>query len=139
MTEDLIRACGILRENNCTLVLCRGDELYSSCERGIKPLIELMESGKSLIGYSAADKAVGKAAAFLYVLLGVKSVWAGILSEKAKEVFDRYSVEVSFDKLVPAVKNRSGKGFCPMEQAVEDINSPEEALIKIIKTLKSLK
>lgn len=139
MTEDLIRACGILRENNCTLVLCRGDELYSSCERGIKPLVELMESGKSLIGYSAADKAVGKAAAFLYVLLGVKSVWAGILSEKAKEVFKRYSVDVSFDKLVPAVKNRSGKGLCPMEQAVEDITSPEEALIKIIKTLKSLK
>ena len=57
--------------------------MYSSTERGVKPLLDFIENGPNLRGFSAADKIVGKAAALLYVLLGVKEVYAPVMSETA--------------------------------------------------------
>jgi len=65
------------------------------------------------------------------VLLGVKEVWAGVMSEAAAEVLDRYGIRASQDKLVANIINRAGTGICPFEEAVLDIHSPEEALTAI--------
>ena len=122
--HDLEKARSLLEKENCTCVICRGEDVILDHRRGIRPLMELLESGKDLQGYSAADKVVGKAAAFLYCLLGVKALHAGILSEPAREVLASAGITVVYDTLVPAIRNRAGDGFCPMETAVWDLDEP---------------
>ena len=67
---DLENAKKILSDGSYTCVLCKGKDTVSSSFRGVKPLLDLLDSGKDFSGYSAADKVVGRATAFLYCLLG---------------------------------------------------------------------
>ena len=121
---DLEKARSLLEKENYTCVICRGDDVITDRRRGVRPLLELLESGKDLHGYSAADKVVGKAAAFLYCLLGVKALHAGVLSVPARDVLVSASISVEWGSLVPAIRNRAGDGFCPMETAVWDLTDP---------------
>lgn len=138
MHEDLILAFNILNEGSYTCVLRRGDITLTDDRRGIRPLMELLESGKDLHGYSAADKVVGKAAAFLYCLLGVKALHAGVLSVPARDVLVSAGISVEWGSLVPAIRNRAGDGFCPMETAVWDLTDPALAPDAIRETLLNL-
>ena len=122
--HDLEKARSLLEKENYTCVICRGDDVITDRRRGIRPLMELLESGKDLQGYSAADKVVGKAAAFLYCLLGVKALHAGVLSVPARDVLVSAGISVEWGSLVPAIRNRAGDGFCPMETAVWDLTDP---------------
>ena len=89
-------------------------------------------------GFSAADRVVGKAAAFLYCLLKVSCVYAGVISEPALQVLQAQGIPVFYSTLVPAIKNRTGDGFCPMETAVWDLKDPKKAPDTIRETLKKL-
>ena len=128
---DLQRAVRILSEGGYTCVLCRGDEIHTSQARGVRPLVQWLTFGPNLQGFSAADKVVGKATAYLYCLLGVKAVHANIMSGAAAEVLRENGIAVTQEKLVENIINRSGDGICPFEAAVWDIHTPEEALIAI--------
>ena len=46
--------------------------------------------------------------------------------------------EFSFDVRTQAIVNRKGDGLCPMENAVKDIDEPEDALRAVNKTLERL-
>lgn len=138
MNHDLLRACAMLNEQNFTCVLCRGEETFSFSTRGVDPLLSLLDDGHDLNGFSAADRVVGRAAAYLYVLLGIRSLYVKILSKPAKEVLDRYGISVEYETLTEAIRNRAGDGFCPMEQAVREIDNPDEALCAIRRTKASL-
>ena len=138
MHEDLILAFNILNEGSYTCVLRRGDITLTDDRRGIRPLMELLESGQDFRHFCAADRVVGKAAAFLYCLLGVRSVYAKVISTPALEVLMRHGVDVYFDEQVSAIRNRTGDGFCPMETAVWNLNDPEKAPDAIREALKKL-
>ena len=66
---DLQRAERALAEGGHTLVLVKGERVITSNQRGVAPLLALIDT--DVTGFSAADKVVGKAAALLYVKLGV--------------------------------------------------------------------
>ncbi len=121
----------LLKEQGCTCVLHKDDCILTATERGVKPLVRWLTEGTDVRGFSAADKVVGRATAYLYVLLGVQEVWAAVMSDAAAEVLRRHGIAVSQDKLVPNIINRTGTGICPFEAAVLDIHSPEEALVAI--------
>jgi hypothetical protein len=55
-------------------------------------------------------------------------IYAYVISQPALEVLNRYSVQVEYETLVPAVRNRTDTGFCPMESAVLAVDNPQEAL-----------
>lgn len=128
MKNDLTEAINILNSDKYTCVLCRGSTVYTSTERGVKPLLDLLDAGTDLQGFSAADKVVGKAAAFLYVLLGVKEVYARVMSEMAVCVLNDNGISAKYDINVKNIINRAGTGNCPMEEAVSGLSSPSEAL-----------
>lgn len=138
MNNDISIAKKILTENNYTCVLYNNGAQYYSKERGVKPLIEFLESGKDYGGFCAADKTVGAGAAHLYVLLGVKAVWANIISEGVRKILDENDISVYFEKEVPFIINRSGDGLCPIESAVKGIEDSRQALETIKQTLKCL-
>lgn len=138
MKDDLIKAIDILNSGQYTCVLCKKCEIYTSTERGVKPLLEWLERKTELEGFSAADKVVGKAAAFLYVMLGVKEVYSHVMSESAVYTLERNGVQPYFDKSVKNIINRHGTGFCPMEEAVGEISDISEAFKAIKKRLTEL-
>ena len=125
------QARNLLTAEGYTCVLRKNDTFYTATERGVKPLVRWLSEGLDLQGFSAADKVVGRATAYLYVLLGVKEVWAGVMSEAAAEVLHRHGIAASQDKLVKNIINRAGTGICPFEEAVLEIHTPAEALTAI--------
>lgn len=138
MITDLEKAKDYLKRQQCTCVLCKGEDVLHSFHRGVRPLLDFLDSGKDFTDFSAADKVVGKATAFLYCLLGVTAVHAGVLSDAAAAVFDRYGIPFSCDKRVAGIRNRDNTGPCPMENATKDIEDPREALLAIRETLRQL-
>lgn len=138
MTNDLEKAVRILKEHSYTCVLLREERIYSSRLRGVRPLLELLDTHEDLSGFFAADKTVGLGAAHLYLLLGISGVWARVISHPAKALLEAHGVSVGYDSLVPHIINRSGDGRCPIEEAVADCLSSAEALEKIRDTLKNL-
>ena len=139
MTPLLKAKAQLFEDNLLTCVIIKDKEIYKSTLRGVKPLLEFLDSRADLRDGSAADKVVGKGAAFLYVLLGVKEVFAGVISESALDVLSKNGIKTEYDNLVPAIKNRKGDGFCPIETAVLNESDPAAALSKIRETLKNLK
>ncbi len=116
-----------LFEGGFTAVLCRDGGVYTSTARGVLPLCQWLDSGTDFRGFSAADKVVGKATAFLYLLLGVSELYAEVISEPARAVLMAGGVAVTFGKCVPYIINRKGDGMCPFEAAVLAISEPEAA------------
>lgn len=136
MTENLKNAFTILKENGSKLVLTGSSTVYSSNVRGVYSLLNLIEDGEfNFPEFSAADKVVGRGAALLYAKMNIKEVYALVLSEKAKEIFDLYEIPCYYDTLVPYIINRTGDGMCPVEKATENISDKDEAYSVIKETV----
>ena len=116
-----------LENSGAALVFCNGNETHSSEVRGVKSLVMMVKEKGTMKGFYCADKVVGKAAAFMYVLLKPEELFAFVISEKATDVLDKYGVKYFYSEKVPAIINRKGDGFCPMETATENAATPEEA------------
>ena len=127
MELDLTHARSILEQEGCTCVLCKDSVQYKSTRRGVAPLMGWLEEGLDLKGFSAADKVVGKATAFLYCLLQVRCVYAQVMSEAAAQVLTQNGIPFLCDNMVPAIQNRTGDGLCPMEMATRNISNPADA------------
>ena len=128
---DLENARNLLISGNHTCVICRGELCCTTQLRGIKPLLDWLDAGMDLKNASAADRVVGRGAAFLYCLLGVKEVHARVMSRPAKEVLEAHTITALADTFVDGIINRKGTGPCPFEEAVMVITDPREALAAI--------
>lgn len=135
---DLQIAKKQLQEGGYTCVLCKDGKTATSTFRGVKPLLSWLENPALGKGFCAADKVVGKATAFLYILLGAKAVHAHVMSESALQVLKNGKISASYDTLVPYIVNRKGDGMCPMEAATQNARTPEEALTAVKKALAEL-
>ena len=139
MTNELTRARDLLLAEGFTCVLVKGDAVYCSRERGVKPLVSFLQDNTDLVGFHAADTVVGKATAFLYCLLGVESVYAPVISTAALDVLRCHGIHTEFDLEAGFIWNRRKTGPCPMESAVRDISDPREAYAAIMQTLATMK
>ncbi len=139
MNRDTLAAKSLLQSVGYTLVFCSGQTAEHSTERGVKPLLALLQNNKSLEGFCVADKVIGRAAAFLYVLLCPKEIYAAVISRLALEVLEKHGISVVYDTLTERIKNRAGTGLCPMESAVLEVDDPKTALKAIKEKLKTLK
>ncbi len=138
MDQELQKAIDLLDAGNFTCVLCKDAQVLTETSRGVRPLIGLLDRRESFAGFCAADKVVGKAAAFLYCLLGIRAIYARIISAPAIRVLESAGIQVHFERQVPAIQNRTNTGLCPMETAVWDLEEPEAALAVLRETLKKL-
>lgn len=139
MQNDLICAVQLLNEEDFTCVLCKGDIVYTSRKTGISPMLDWLEEGLEMAGCSAADRIVGKAAAMLFTLAGIREVYAQVLSQSALDYLNSQNIAVYYDLLIPCIINRRKDGICPMEYVTADISDPQEALCIIRKTRERLR
>lgn len=125
-----------LHEGNCSLVVkANTSETFVFSDRGIRDLMQLLQDKAShlLSGAELADKVVGKAAAALMILGGVKAVYADVISQPALQLFASAAPEIRVTYLdkVEYIINRAHTGWCPMELACKDAHTPEECLENI--------
>ena len=122
-----------------TLVCVTEGKVYTSTLRGVRPLIDFLDTGTDISGAYVADKVVGCGAAWLYVKLGVRALYAAVVSGAALSVLHGAGICVEYGELVDRILNRAGDGFCPIESAVIGIESPDEAISAIRQRLLELK
>lgn len=137
--NNLEKAKNILSGSEYTCVICNDTYVHTSTLRGVAPLIKWLDSGMKLTSYSAADKVIGNGAAFLYVLLNVREVYAGVISKSAYKTLTQNNIPVQYDVMTEIIRNRSNTGQCPIEAAVSGITEPSEALSAIRNKLEDLK
>ncbi len=133
--NNLERAKVTLLSGGFTCVLCNGDSIFTSSLRGVRPLVDWAMDKTDFSGFSAADKVVGKGAAFLYVKLGITAVFAEVLSRPALEILEKYGIKAEYNRLADNIINRRGDGICPFEEAVLDISDADQAYIAILEKI----
>ena len=131
MSQDLERAKAIVQNSDATCAIVGGNTVYQSTLRGVTPLLQWLDEGVDMMGFCAADKVVGRGAAYLYRLLGVRSVYGQVMSAGAVKVLRAGGIEVSWGSLTESIRNRQNTGICPLELATANIEEPENALFII--------
>lgn len=137
--HNLCEAKALLEAGGHSCVLYKDGAAHLSDKRGVAPLVDWLDEGLPMDGFSAADKIVGKAAAMLFVLAGVKAVYAPVMSRGAAEFLRGRGVEAAYGLLTEGIINRAGDGPCPMERAVAAIDDPVQALAAIKETQAALR
>lgn len=118
--------------HNKGVVLCHG--------RGVSDLYKMLNETPQLLKDSQiADKIVGKGAAALIIMGGVSQVYADVISEPAKLLFEQYGISPRFANCVPNIINRDGSGICPVEQLCEKCTTPEECIPLITEFITKIK
>ena len=99
---------------------------------GIYDLYNILNTDKEFLsGAHIKDRVIGKAAAALMIIGGVKEVETPLISTPAKNLLLTHGVKVSFDKEVENILNRNKTGLCPMEKRITDTESLYEIYNKI--------
>lgn len=125
MITEMTYARQMLSIGGYKLVVCAKDSVHVSEDSGLDSLLSLVGED-TWIAAAAADKVVGKAAAMLFVLLRVKSLYAEVITETAKAVLEAQGIECVYGTLVERLIDADGK-VCPSELAVENVVDPSDA------------
>lgn len=122
--EDIIER---LHAGKHTCVIKNGTEIRTFDRRGVADLYDLYQEESAFMKEAAvADKVIGKGAAALMALGGVKTVYADVISTPALALLRKACIQVTFAQEVPAIENRDKSGWCPLESACRQIESPAE-------------
>lgn len=128
----------ILLSGEYTCVLVAGEQIFSSRQRGVKPLVQFLQQGCIPPQAHGADKVVGKATAYLYVLLQVRALYAQVISKPALAVLQDHGIFVQYRTLTENIINRTGDGICPFEQAVLEVCDPQSAYHAILQKMDAM-
>ena len=129
----------MIENGDSSLVAVNGENIYKGDGIGVKPIISPMRNNIEFFkGYEVADTIIGKAAALLLTLSGAKAVYGKIMSRAAVDILKENGIDYQYGVLVDFIKNRSGTGLCPLEDAVKTENNPQIALSKIEKKIEQL-
>ena len=121
-------------------MIANGDRIRTFTQRGVADLYDLLvQEPEFLHGASVADKVIGKAAASLMVLGGVREVYTHTISQPALQLLQEAGVMVTCDEIVDHIINRDRTGWCPLEQASRDLHSAKEIFPVIEKFIANLR
>jgi hypothetical protein len=139
--SDLDIAKSRLFEEDLTLAIVKnGEVLFETGSHRISGFLGAVEQlGAGLEGASVADRVAGKAIALLCVYAKISDVYAEVLSEKAKAVFEENGIRHEWKELVKNVLDINKSGVCPFEKLAADISDPKDAYRKFKALQDSLK
>lgn len=99
------------------VLVADGEIVYKSKLEGLVPLVSCLSNHRQQMqGAVIYDKIVGRAAALLLVLGGVKKVLTPLISHGALAHLRKNGVVVEYGKVVENISNRAGTDMCPMEK-----------------------
>lgn len=135
--KKLKRAKQILKEKNASLVII-DDEVEVYNDIGVKRLLILLSENRKLKDSAVADNVIGKAAAFLYIKLEAKNIFAKIISEDALLMLKQKDIFIDYEIIVKNILNRNRDDICPIEKSVMNERDVDSAIIKIKNTIKEI-
>ena len=119
----------MLNRQGLSLLVFNHDSLTTHSNRGIRDLLLLIsEQPERLHGAVVADKVIGKSAAAIMIVGGVKEVHTNLICTPARELFETNGVRVFAAEEVPMILNRDRSGMCPMDTRIANIESIEECV-----------
>lgn len=125
------RLVEILHNGNHSLVVDNG-VIHTFDGRGVSDLYHIYSMEPEILkDASLADKVVGKGAAVLMVLGGIRQVHADVISRPALSMLEANGIAITYSKLVNNIINRQGTGICPVETLCLDYITAEECFPKI--------
>lgn len=111
---------------------------YTSALHGVRPLLELLEKGINVKGMALKDRVTGKAAALLYVKLGVGSIETDLISEQALLLLQKEKIPVTYQRKIPYILNHARTDLCPLEKATLPIDSVDDGVVAIKKAIRAM-
>ena len=128
-TMEGFQMLDMLNEQGLSLLVYNHDSLTTHANRGIQYLLQLIsDQPERLKGAVAADKIIGKSAAAIMIVGGVKEVHTNVICTPARELFEANGVLVFATEEVPMIMNRDQTGMCPMDTQIANIESIEECV-----------
>lgn len=132
-------AIELLHQEDLTCVILGREETLRFRLRGIRPMTDtLRDCPEVLRGAYIADRIIGKAAAMLAAAGGAKAVYGEVMSETGLKMLQDHGIEAQYGTLTPAIRNRENTGICPMEQTVQSLDDPKDALPALLQTIDRL-
>ena len=130
----------MLHEGAYSCAIANGEHIRTFTQRGVADLYDLLTQEPDFLhGSSVADKVIGKAAASLMVLGGVREVYAHTISQPALQLLQEAGITVSCDEVPDHIINRDHTGWCPLEQASRDLHTAKEIFPVIEKFIANLR
>ncbi len=125
----------LLDKGDTTLVVDNG-RVTTYTGRGVSDLHWLLTDHPHMLqGARVADKIVGKGAAALMILGGVRELYTPVISRLALNLLSGYDIKTTYDKVIDHVVNRDKTGWCPVETLCRDLAPPKECLAAITEFL----
>ena len=119
----------IVNADHLSLAVYNHDSLSTYHQHGVQDLLQLLENEpQRLQGAVVADKMIGKAAAALMAVGGVKQVHTNLICTPAREMLEKAGIVVSAKEEVPMILNRDRSGQCPMDQSLNETDDPQECV-----------
>lgn len=135
----MVNPVEILHKERCSCVICHEGEITLCHGRGISDLYSILTENPQLLeGSAVADKVIGKGAAAIMILGGVEQVYADVISESAKSLFEQSGIVPEYAECVPNIINRYGTGICPVESMCKDCVTAEECMPNITEFITEL-
>lgn len=111
-----------LYEKKASLVVMLEDEKVAEYyNRRLTDIISILKENKNALkGAVIADKIIGKTAASLLTVAGVKEIYAKTISEFAIPILEENNIKYEYENRVEFIINNKGDGMCPMENKFKD-------------------
>lgn len=107
----------LLHNGNYSCVIANGEDIRTFSQRGVADLYDLLKNDPDFLhGASVADKVIGKAAASLMILGGVKEIYTDMISEPAVDLLVKTDINLEYRNEVPNIQNRDKSDWCPLEK-----------------------
>ena len=111
-----------LYETNASLVVLYANgtvkEYYQNRIKDIKGILQ--KDKLALKDAVIADKVIGKVAASILTVAGVKTIYANVISQYAIPVLEKNAVSYAYKNFTEYVQNNDRTGMCPMENKYKD-------------------
>lgn len=117
----------ILRREKCSLVVKNHDIVTTYSKPGVRDLEYLLDHDPEMLhGAVIADKVIGKAAAAMVVVGGVKELYAEVMSKRAIPFLEEAGIAYTYGTLVDTIKEEGDR--CQLEKITAPATTPEETV-----------
>ncbi len=121
------------KDSASLVVLYENGECKSYYQNRIKDIKEILKKDKqALKNAMIADKVIGKVAASILVVAGVKEIYADVMSQYAIPILEQNAIRFEYQILTEYVQNNDKTGMCPMENKYKEEKEIEKIYREMI-------
>ncbi len=118
-----------LHSEQCSCVVYNNGETKLFHRKGVIDLHELLKTDPIFLnGALVADKVIGRAAAAILIVAGVKELYTDVISQGGLKLLESSNIKISYTEVIEYVLNRTGDDLCPLERASIDADTAEDII-----------